>query len=157
MNNEIKIQWTIKNFEELSTTELYALLRTRQEVFVVEQRCAYLDADSKDLAGFHLIGKSNEQIAAYARLLPPGVSYKEASLGRVLVTEDYRKSGIGRVLLEECIRQASKLFPGNGLRISAQAHLKKFYESGGFVKVSEQYLEDDIPHIEMVRNASATL
>lgn len=143
------MEWQIKSFEELSTTELYKILSLRQEVFVVEQNCPYLDSDGYDVHSVHLMGIEDEKLIAYARIVFPSIKYDEPSIGRVVVSETERKSGFGRELMERAILVSKKIFPGLGNRISAQAHLKAFYESLGFVGVSEIYNEDGIPHIEM--------
>ena len=153
MNKDQSLEWRVLSFYQLSTIELFELLRVRQEVFIVEQNCPYLDIDLKDLAAFHLIGSNGDEIAAYLRILPPSVSYLEPSLGRVLTASKYRGTGAGKALLAEALREVEKRFPGSAIRISAQAHLEKFYGASGFEKVSEPYLEDGIPHIEMYRRA----
>ncbi len=145
--------FTCKPFYELSLDELYAIMALRQEVFVVEQHCPYLDADGKDRLGFHLCGYTSEQqLLAYTRLLPLGVSYeKYASIGRVVSAPSARGTGLGKALMQESLRQAQLLFPGKPLKISAQSYLIRFYRSFGFETVGEEYLEDDIPHIAMIR------
>ena len=150
------MEWYCKSFDALTAPELYAILSARSEVFVVEQRCVYLDPDGKDAQAHHLFAlgdgaQGRHQVAAYLRLLPPGVSYEEASIGRVLTASGYRGQGIGQELLNQGLLQAGKLWPDAALRIGAQAYLQKLYESAGFAKVGEPYDEDGIPHIEMVR------
>lgn len=142
--------WVIKKFEELTSEELYALIKSRIDVFVVEQACAYEETDNKDQHAVHLYIERNGIIAAYARLLPAGVSYPQASIGRVLVNQAYRGKGYGRHLLEKSIRFIKKEWQENEIKIGAQSHLQPFYASLGFEAVSEVYLEDGIPHIEMV-------
>lgn len=145
----MNIIWKIKTFENLSPYELYQLLTLRINVFMLEQECLYPECDNKDLKAEHLFGFYENSIIAYARLLPPGISYKESSIGRVVTASDYRKFGIGRELMKKAIERILTEFPSNGIRISAQAHLQIFYESVGFQKETEPYLEDNIPHIEM--------
>jgi ElaA protein len=150
------MEWYCKSFDALTAREVYAILSARSEVFVVEQRCVYLDPDGKDAQAHHLFAlddgaEGRPQVAAYLRLLPPGVSYEEASIGRVLTGIAYRGQGIGQELLNQGLLQAGKLWPDAALRIGAQAYLQKLYESAGFAKVGEPYDEDGIPHIEMVR------
>ncbi|GGH26325.1 acetyltransferase [Sphingobacterium alkalisoli] len=145
----MNIIWKIKTFENLSPYELYQILKLRINVFMLEQECLYPECDDKDLKAEHLFGLHENHIIAYARLLPPGISYKESSIGRVVTASDYRKFGIGRQLMERGIEQILSEFPNNGLRISAQAHLQSFYQNLGFQKETEPYLEDNIPHIEM--------
>jgi ElaA protein len=141
-----------KNFGALSSQELYGLLRLRAEVFVVEQKCAYLDPDGVDVSSHHLwVTGHHDLTVAYARIIPPGVKYAEASIGRVVVARDQRGQGLAKELMQQAIELSRKLHPqSKGIRISAQSYLEKFYKSLGFVTVSEPYLEDDIPHIEML-------
>jgi ElaA protein len=148
----MSINWKLKSFEELSNTELYTILRLRAEVFIVEQNCPYLDMDGKDQSSFHLMGLNDKhELAAYARLLPAGLAFKEASIGRVLSSSAARGSGAGMELMQTAIQYIHKKFGEVPIRIGAQLYLKKFYERLGFVQVSEMYLEDDIEHIEMLR------
>lgn len=147
------LRFELKKFEELTVAELYAVLRARQEVFVVEQNCAYLDADGKDLKGHHLLGWEGSDLAVYARLLPSGVSYNEPSIGRVISTPNYRGKGYGQLLMKEAVIQMQNLFGPLPIRIGAQAYLKAFYESFGFEDLNEPYLEDGIPHLIMLRPA----
>ena len=139
-------------FEELSPTALYALLRLRSEVFVVEQQCIFLDMDDKDPYCHHLLGYQGEQLVAYTRLVPPGISYETASIGRVVTSPAVRKSGVGRLLMEKSIEKAAAIFGCTRITIGAQLYLEKFYESLGFVTSSAVYLEDNIEHIEMTLN-----
>jgi len=144
-----------KTFDELTLQELYDLMALRQEVFVVEQDCPYLDADGKDQHGWHLMGLSpNGKLVAYTRLLPKGVSYENyPSIGRVVTSPTARGGGIGRELMEQSLVWVEKLFPGSNVKISAQCYLEKFYKSLGFQIVGESYLEDGIPHFPMVKKA----
>lgn len=152
------MQWHCKRFESLQADELYGILAARAAVFVLEQQCLYADIDGKDEHALHVFAQAPGEagqavIAAYARLLPPGVSYAEASLGRVLTTAGHRRTGMGRQLVSyglDCIRAH---WPGSAVRIAAQAHLQRFYESFGFVGVGEPYDEDGIAHLEMLRRA----
>lgn len=139
-------------FRELSLDQLYDLMALRQAVFVVEQDCPYLDADGKDQVAHHVLAyKEREELVAYTRLLPPGISYDDyASIGRVITRNSERRTGLGRKLMTESIRRARQLFPEQPIKISAQCYLLKFYESFGFRSVGESYLEDGIPHIGMV-------
>lgn len=146
------LTWVLKPFSELTAQELYVIMRLRSEVFVVEQNCPYLDADGKDFVSWHLCGFVEDKLAAYARLVPSGVSYEvEPSIGRVVTSAEYRRAGYGKLLMEEAIAQSEKLFGKVPLRIGAQAYLKKFYEDFGFVDMNEPYLEDGIPHLIMLR------
>jgi ElaA protein len=146
----MELNWILKKFEELTPAELYAIMQLRNEVFVVEQNCVYQDADNKDLKSWHFMGWDEETLIAYTRLLPQGVSFTEASIGRVVSSPKYRGIGAGRELMERSIGTAFKLFNCSTIKIGAQLYLKKFYESLGFIQCSPEYLEDNIPHIEML-------
>lgn len=139
----------IRHINELTSEELYKLIKLRIDVFVVEQACPYEECDNKDLESVHIYIKENEDIVAYLRVLPPGLSYEEASIGRVLVNPQYRGNGFGRQIMNEGINYCKTCYPNN-IKISAQAYLENFYESLGFIKVSNIYLEDKIPHIDMI-------
>lgn len=147
----MKIQWKIKPFEALTTNELYDILRLRSEIFVVEQNCVYLDLDGKDKLALHLFGEYEGKIVAYSRLFKPGITFENASIGRVVVDANYRDRKWGHDLMREAIARIQLHFGESKITIGAQLYLKKFYESHGFVQTSEMYLEDDIPHIEMKR------
>jgi ElaA protein len=147
--------WYYKVFEELTPHELYAIMHLRSEVFVVEQNCPYLDPDGKDLSSWHLMGWDGNKLVAYARLLPAGLAFTEVSIGRVVSSPAYRGKGAGKELMTTAIKTCKDLFGEQPIRIGAQLYLQKFYESLGFVQVSEMYLEDDIPHIEMIREVSS--
>ena len=145
------ITWTLKPFADLTPTELYSILQLRNEVFIVEQNCPYQDLDNKDLKSWHLMGIKDDKLAAYSRLLAPGISYRESSIGRIVSSPAVRKTGIGKKLVEKSIEQIKKLFETDTIRIGAQLYLKTFYESFGFIQEGEVYLEDNIPHILMLR------
>jgi ElaA protein len=145
------IQWKIKPFEALSVNELYDLLKLRSEIFVVEQNCVYLDLDGKDKVALHLFGEFEGKIVAHARLFKAGISFDNASIGRVVVDANYRDRKWGHDLMREAIAGIAKHYDEVKITIGAQLYLKKFYESHGFVQSSEMYLEDDIPHIDMKR------
>lgn len=147
------MNWKIKRFEELTTTELYEILRVRAEVFVVEQTCVYQDLDLKDKKAYHLFCENNGEIVAYLRILDKGVSYPEISIGRVLTTEMNRGKGLAREMMQRAISFIKEELYEMQIRISAQLYLKKFYESLSFSVTSDVYLEDDIEHIEMVYKA----
>lgn len=141
----------IKHFNELTTMELYKILRARAEIFVVEQDCPYQDLDNKDLNAWHVWFEDEDGVAAYCRVLDKGVSYEgEGSIGRVITVK--RGTGLGYKVMMEGIRVAEEKFGQTSLRISAQQYAQGFYEKCGFVRVSEPYLEDDIPHVQMLRN-----
>ena len=152
------IRWRCCPFDELSVRELQRIHSARQQVFVIEQRCAYLDADEVDEPSWHLAAwrDGERQPLAYARIVAPGVKYAEPSIGRVITTAGARGTGLGRELVRRAVEQAEAIFPGRGIRISAQAHLARFYGAFGFVPVGEEYLEDGIPHIEMLRAPGVT-
>jgi ElaA protein len=143
------LQWTYKSFDELTNRELYAIMQLRIEIFSVEQNCVYQDADNKDFQSFHLSAWDNNILVAYCRILPPELSFKEASIGRVIAAATYRKNGIGRELMQKAITYTLQQFSCNEITIGAQLYLKKFYNSLGFTQISDTYLEDGIPHIEM--------
>ncbi|MFT7334493.1 MAG: ElaA protein [Porticoccaceae bacterium] len=146
------IQWKIKAFEALTVNELYDLLKLRSEIFVVEQNCIYLDLDGKDKIALHLYGEFEGNIVAHARLFKAGISFDNASIGRVVVDANYRDRKWGHDLMREAISGIQLHFNEGKVTIGAQLYLKKFYESHGFVQISEMYLEDGIPHIDMVRS-----
>jgi ElaA protein len=143
--------WTLKPFDELTAKELYYILQLRNEVFIVEQNCPYQDLDNKDLYAFHLMGMKENKLMAYSRLLAPGISYSESSIGRVVSSPATRKTGMGKKLMKESILQIENLFQTDTIRIGAQLYLKNFYESFGFIQDGDPYLEDNIPHIIMLR------
>jgi len=143
------LNWVFKKFEELSTDELYAILQLRNEVFVIEQNCVYQDADNKDQKSWHLSGWDGENLVAYTRIIPPGISYDAASIGRVVTSPKYRNTGAGRKLMELSISNTLIQFNCTQIKIGAQVYLTKFYQSFGFLQSSSEYLEDGIPHIEM--------
>lgn len=142
----------VKSFEELTNLEVYEMLKLRAEVFVVEQNCVYLDIDGKDQIALHIFGKQGKNIVAYARIFPPKVSFKEAVIGRVLVHSDFRKQKIGHDLIKFAVEYLNNNFDLTQIRMSAQSHLQSFYGEHGFKKIGEEYLEDDIPHVQMIRS-----
>jgi len=146
------IAWRFARFDELSPREVHDIFRARAAVFVVEQTCAFQDVDGADPACWHLIGLAPE-IVAYCRLVPPGVKYREPSIGRVVTLPPARGIGAGRTLMREAIVRAQALWPGQPLRIGAQMYLKDFYGEFGFAQSSAPYDEDGIMHIEMIREA----
>lgn len=146
----MEIQWSLKKFSELTTDELYALLRLRSEVFVVEQNCVFLDMDNKDQDCYHLLGWKNNELVATTRIVPPGVIYDIPSIGRVVTSTLIRGTGIGRLLMEKSIEETYLLYKKVPIKIGAQLYLLKFYTSLGFKKTSDIYLEDGIEHIEML-------
>lgn len=146
----MELTWIFKPFEELTNKELYAILALRSEVFVVEQNCVYLDIDGKDPKSFHLMAWHGDELTAYTRLVPPGISFEEASIGRVITSPRYRGLGIGITLMQKSIHHTLESYATNKIRIGAQLYLKKFYEGFGFITQGDEFLEDGIPHIEML-------
>lgn len=145
------LRWEWKRFGELSADEVYTILCVRQQVFVLEQECLYLDADGKDRKCFHLMGFDRDELVAYARILDAGVSYKEVSMGRILTTDKARGTGAGMELMEVGLQQIKNHYGNVPIRISAQTYLLKFYQKFGFESTGKEYLEDEIPHTEMMR------
>jgi ElaA protein len=146
-----QINWILKTFETLTPHELYAILRLRSEVFVVEQNCVFLDMDNKDQFCYHLLGWLNNDLVACTRLIAPSKVYDFMSIGRVVSSPAYRGTGIGRELMKVSIQKCYDLFGKAPIKIGAQLYLKKFYQSLGFEQTSDIYLEDDIEHIEMIK------
>lgn len=147
----MNLLWKCVFFNELSVHELYTVIKLRNEVFVVEQNCVFQDADDKDQKCYHLLGTQGDKLVAYARLVPPGVSYIYPSIGRVVTLPASRRSGAGRQLMHTAITHAELLFGKSPIKIGAQLYLKKFYESFGFLQSGLVYDEDGIDHIEMIR------
>jgi ElaA protein len=143
--------WKLRAFHELSTTELYQIMKARIDVFVVEQECPYHEADNRDLKAYHLFFLDEGEIEAYCRLFPKGVVYEEASIGRVLVRKDKRGKGIASQLLAKALDVLDETWKEPAVKIQAQAYLREFYGAFGFKAISEVYLEDNIPHIDMLR------
>jgi ElaA protein len=144
------LAWTVGAFDALSPKELYEILALRQRVFVVEQRCFYLDCDGKDVAAAHLMGRDDtHDLVAYARLLPKGVSYPESSIGRVVTHPGARGAGLGKQLIHEAIQRTLESF-GGPIMIGAQRYLERFYAEVGFIPSGLPYDEDGIPHIHML-------
>ncbi len=152
------LNWQCMAFSELSVETLYAILKARQEVFIVEQNCPFLDADDADPHCWHLVGWHGEGtgrlLAAYARLVPPQIKYAEPSIGRVITSRAARGQGFGKELMQRAVEKVEKLYPEYSIRIGAQQYLETFYGSFGFQTASKPYIEDGIPHVEMVRPAA---
>ena len=146
----MQLHWILKKFDELTPAELYAIMQLRNEVFVVEQNCVYQDADNKDQKCFHFMGLHDATLVAYTRIIPKGICYAEASIGRVVTSPKYRGTGAGKALMQLSITATFEQFSCTQIKIGAQLYLKKFYENLGFVQCSPKYLEDNIPHIEML-------
>src|SRR5690606_11108916 len=147
----MKIKYSIKAFTALNTTELYQILKLRSEVFVVEQHCVYQDIDDKDQDSYHLMCFVSDNLAGYARLLPPGVSYDETSIGRVIIRSNFRGLTLGKRVMANSIVSCKELVESSVIRIGAQMYLKKFYNALGFVETGLPYDEDGILHIEMIK------
>jgi ElaA protein len=138
----------VKRFEELSLEELYEIIKIRVAIFCLEQNCLYQDLDDKDKKAYHVYIKENDKIKAYLRVLDKGISFDEISIGRVLTTE--RGMGFGNVILREGIRVAKEMMNADKIKIEAQSYAKGYYEKFGFKQISDEFLEDGIPHIKMI-------
>lgn len=147
------IQWHLVPFSQLSTTQLYQLLKLRVDVFVVEQNCPYPELDGNDILHgvHHLLGYKNDELVACTRLLPAGTTYDSISIGRVATKHNARGGGLGHQLMQKSIMYCQQLWPNEAIEIGAQEHLKPFYQQHGFVVTSDVYLEDGIPHVDMKR------
>lgn len=142
----------ILTFSEISSGKMYELLQLRNEVFIVEQNCVYQDIDNKDQKALHILGWKNDILVGYARCFKPEDYFKEAAIGRVLIRENFRKFGYGKQLVRAAIQAIEENFKTTQIKISAQTYLTKFYSDLGFIKYGEPYLEDEIPHIAMIKN-----
>ena len=146
------VGWTWHRFTDLPPATLYAILELRSRIFVVEQNCVFLDMDGADSVCEHLCGfDENNQLLAYLRLVPPGVKCVEPSLGRLVVAQDARRHGLARRAIELGLERLSERYPNQTIRIGGQRYMETFYSSMGFVATGEPYLEDGIPHVEMLR------
>jgi ElaA protein len=149
------LPWAWSRFDDLGVRGLYDALQLRSRVFVVEQQAIYLDPDGADLVSWHLLGRDDTGVLqGYLRLVDPGVKYAEPSIGRVITAPEVRGSGLGRALMAEGLAGCAVRWPGKGIRISAQSRLRRFYTDFGFVAVGDDYLEDGIPHVEMLRQGT---
>lgn len=146
------LTFVIKSFDELIIHELYGILQLRSEVFVVEQDCVYQDIDGKDQKALHILGIKNDKIIAYTRIFKPGDYFEFASIGRVVVAKNQRQHKYGYDIMNVSIKAIEQQFKETTIKISAQAYLKDFYSNLGFKQVSEPYLEDNIPHIAMIKD-----
>jgi ElaA protein len=143
--------WRLMTFEDLRVGELYEVLRLRSEVFVVEQQCVFQDIDGDDREAYHLLGVQGGELKAYARCFGPGLKSTEASIGRVVTRPTARGNGLGHALMGQAVAAVSQVWGPQAIRIGAQAHLAGFYAKHGFVDQGKPYIEDDIPHLEMIR------
>ncbi|MCG4580112.1 GNAT family N-acetyltransferase [Clostridium cochlearium] len=148
------MNWNVKKFEELKCEEIYKILQIRNKIFIVEQKCAYQDCDGKDKKSYHLYLEDKGEIISYSRILPRKVSYNEVSIGRVLVNKNYRGMGIARKMMIKAINFIEKNLGEKEIKIQAQCYLIDFYKSLGFKEISNEYLEDNIPHIDMLYKKS---
>ncbi|MEN1968412.1 GNAT family N-acetyltransferase [Lentibacillus sp. N15] len=144
------MQWFKKSFNEIPAKELYQIIKARIDVFVVEQTCPYEELDNCDQDAIHLFLKENNNIAAYCRLLPTGTTFPEASIGRVLVVEKYRGEGYAKIMMQQAIDFITGQWKETTIKIQAQTYLETFYGSFGFQQISDVYLEDGIPHFDMI-------
>ena len=147
-----KLTWKIKTFDDLSAFELHQILKARIDVFVVEQNCPYPEVDGDDPQAIHLWAEDRDEVVAYCRIFEPGIKYAEASIGRVLTHQNYRKMNLGKTLMNFAINIINTRFTGSSIRISAQYYLLPFYTNLGFIATGKSYLEDSIPHSEMLRS-----
>lgn len=145
----LDFKWS--RIEDLSALELFAIIKARESVFVVEQECPYQETDDMDLHSWHLEVFLQGQLAAYARVVDPGVKYPQPSIGRVMTVPEFRNLNIGRALMDEAIRFTEEQYPQQGIKIGAQVYLQKFYQSLGFEVASEPYDDDGILHIDMIK------
>lgn len=152
-----RLKYQLLSMEDLGSETLYDLMRLRQEIFVVEQQCFYLDADGLDQDAYHFLGRDEKKkIIAYLRIIPPPSKGGFVRIGRVLVDVDYRGKGIAREIMTEAMKRIHAVYPGHAMKLSAQTHLTGFYASLEFIKVSEPYDEDGIEHVDMVREPGIT-
>lgn len=142
----------VKTFQELTTQELYDLLQLRSEVFVVEQDCVYQDIDGKDQNALHVLGYKNTKVVAYTRIFRPGDYFEYASIGRVVVSEHEREHKYGYDIMKASINAIKLYYNQTNIKISAQTYLKRFYNNLEFFEVGEEYLEDGIPHVAMIKS-----
>jgi len=140
-----------KSFDELSNIELYHILQLRTEVFVVEQNCVYQDMDGKDIKALHVICTKENEVIAYTRIFKPGDYMDHASIGRVVVKKSMREGGYGKEIMLASIKAIKDIFKATTIHLSAQTYLQKFYDELGFTAIGETYLEDDIPHVLMIK------
>jgi ElaA protein len=144
-------EWQVLGFDQLSTTQLYKIMQLRQRVFVVEQDCVFLDLDGLDQHALHILCWREAELIAYQRSLPPGQGFPDSSLGRITVAPEARGLQLGRELVQRGIDHNHTTWPDNDIQIGAQSHLESFYASLGFVSCNDEYMEDGIPHIHMIK------
>lgn len=145
------LDWQVKHYPDLTTNEFHDIIALRLKAFVVEQNCSYLDLDGKDKKCYHLICRDGfGKVVATARILPPGIAYNEVSIGRVVLDQEMRGKGIGHQLMEQSMKFINEEFGIVPVRISAQKHLENYYKTHNFISTGKEYLEDEIPHVEML-------
>ena len=149
--NGLDIVWETCPFKSLSVEKLYEIIQLRQEIFVVEQDCPYIDADGIDLKCIHISGYHKNKLIAYSRIMPPGINYKEASIGRIITKKEHRGHGVGYQLVSISIEEIYKNYGNQPIRLSGQTYARAFYEKLGFISEGKEYLEDGIPHISLVK------
>lgn len=154
-SNAEDLDWQWSRFSQLSLDDLYAVVRLREAVFIIEQNCPYPDADGRDPRAWHLLGwkkyAAERKLVAYARIFEPGIRYEEASVGRVVTAPEVRGTGLGKMLMAEALRRIESLVPGQPVKIAAQRRLEDFYLGFGFRTISAPYEEDGIIHVDMIR------
>ena len=146
------MKWSLKKFSELTNHEIYKILKLRNEIFIVEQSCPYMDCDGKDEESYHLFAEDGEDIIAYLRIIKKGIIYDDVAIGRVCVNKKYRKNNLGREMLLRAISFIENELKEKKIKIQAQSYLYDFYKSLGFKEISDNYLEDGISHIDMIYN-----
>ncbi len=146
------LTWILKKFNDLTVQELYSILQLRNEVFAIEQNCVYPDMDDKDQPSYHLMALQENKLVAYTRIIPPGIVYKEPSIGRVVTAPMVRRTGIGKELMQRSIKSVEELYGKIPIKIGAQTYLQKFYNELGFQSTGTIYLEDGIEHIAMIKS-----
>ncbi|ASK61294.1 GNAT family N-acetyltransferase [Virgibacillus phasianinus] len=143
------MEWHLKEFKDLSNNELYGIMKARVDVFVVEQECAYEEIDNYDQTAIHYFLTVENEIAAYVRILPSHTKYEEVSIGRVLVTKNFRGNGYAKMIMKKAIQYVTDVWKVHTIKLQAQQYLHRFYSELGFLQHSDVYLDDDIPHIDM--------
>ncbi|CAI3660956.1 GNAT family N-acetyltransferase [Clostridium neonatale] len=146
------MKWSLKKFFELTNEEVYKILKLRNEIFIVEQSCPYMDCDGKDEESYHLFAEDGKDIIAYLRMVKKGIIYDDTAIGRVCVNKKYRKNNLGREMLLRAISFIDNELNEKKIKIQAQSYLRDFYKSLGFKEISDNYLEDGILHIDMIRH-----
>ncbi len=157
--SDTSASWQFSRFRDLTVDDLYAIVRLREAVFIIEQNCPYPDADGRDPLAWHLLGwrdgNDGKELIAYARIFEPGIRYHQASVGRIVTAPQVRGTGIGRQLMVEALRRTAQLAPDQPIKIAAQRRLENFYIGYGFRTISDPYEEDGIMHVDMVREAGS--